>query len=269
MISFLQQEPLNFLWIALLGGICMAVVMAPIGTLLIWRRQSFYGDSLAHGAVLGVACAQWMNVPPEIGVITSSILMGVGATFFQRKSYFTNDALLSLLSYGSLALGLILFKTLGKMTTSVESLLFGDLLLLTKRDLLFLFLGGSSVLLIIKLLWDSLLQIAINPALAHVQGIHINRVDYCFRILIGIVIAVTFRYSGTLLLASLLILPPLIARPFSKSPESMVLKAAGIGTFCILGGIGMSWITAWPTTPSIVLLAFLLFLLTTFLAKKK
>lgn len=251
-----------FLIPALLGGCGLATIMAPIGTVLIWRRQSFYADVLAHGAVLGVGLAYWLQLPAEIGVILSSIFIGTAATFFQRRTYFTNDAVLNVLSYSSLASGLVLLKFFGQSVNRVDTLLFGDLLLLTPQDLAFIGLGALCVLGGLKILWKPLLQIAISPDLAHVQGISITRIDYGFRLLISIVIAIAFRYSGTLLLAALLILPALTARPWAKSPESMVIIAMGLGTLAIIGGLILSILTDWPTTPSIIIIAFGLFAFT-------
>ena len=147
---------------ALLAGIGIALVTGPIGCFIIWRRMSFFGDTLSHSALLGVTLAVFFDINIGFSVFVISSVIAIMLLKLQKTTKLPGDALLGLLAHSSLAVGLVVIGFLSSIRFDVMGLLFGDILAVNQNDLLLIWIGGALILLILKLIWKPLFATTVN-----------------------------------------------------------------------------------------------------------
>lgn len=251
----------DFLVRAFLGGCGVAVVAGPLGSFVIWRRMVFFGDTLAHAALLGVVLGTLLGVAPELGVLAVGAAVAVLLVVWQRRRRLAGDTLLGILSHGALALGLVAIAIVEGPRIDLMSVLFGDILAVTAGDLAWLYGGGAAVAAVLALLWRPMLSVAVDEELASVEGVPVAAVSLAFMLLLAVVVGLAMKVVGILLVSALLIIPPAAARSLSASPEGMAGLAAVAGCAAVAAGLWGSVVFDAPGGPSIVVAALLLFLL--------
>ncbi|WP_299182227.1 zinc ABC transporter permease subunit ZnuB [uncultured Neptuniibacter sp.] len=250
----------DFLLFALLGGLGVATVAGPLGSFIVWRRMAYFGDTLAHSALLGITVGFMLDINLNLAVVFCCVALALLLVTMQRQRMVATDTLLGIMAHSALSLGLVAVALL-EIRVDLLSYLFGDLLAVGDEDLLWIYGGGALVLLLLKLLWQPLLAITINEELAHVEGVNVPLTRLILMLLIAVVIAIAMKIVGLLLITSLLIIPAAAARRFARTPEQMAIGAALIGYGAVTGGLGMSWYLDTPAGPSVVVIALALFLL--------
>jgi zinc transport system permease protein len=250
----------DFLWMAILAGMGIAIVAGPLGSFVVWRRMAYFGDTLAHSALLGVALGLLTQLPINISVIVVCIAMAGLLVFLQQQKLIATDTLLGILAHSSLALGLVVVSLLPNVRLDLMAYLFGDLLAVTKTDLIWIYSSIVFVLVLLTRYWNSLLAITIDEELARVEGINTQQAKLVLMIIMALIIATAMKIVGVLLITSLMIIPAASARRFSDTPEMMAVLASVLG--CISVGLGLFASMMWdtPAGPSIVLSSGLLFL---------
>lgn len=251
----------DFLWRALLGGLGVALVAGPLGCFVVWRRMSYFGDTLAHSALLGVALGTLFQLDLNLGIAAVCIGISLILTLLARQRSLATDTLLGILSHSTLAIGLVTISFLGRVQVDLNGYLFGDLLAISRGDLAWIAGGAVLVLTVLWRCWNALLMATIHEELAKVEGLPVERLRLLLMVMFSLVIAVSMKIVGVLLITALLIIPAATARPFSGSPERMAILAAGLGIASVFAGLWMSWITDAPAGPAVVVSAFILFLL--------
>ena len=259
----------DFLVRALIGGIGVALIAGPFGAFVVWRRLAYFGDTLAHSALLGVALGFLLHINLTIGVIVVCQLLALLLFLGQRQRLLASDTLLGIFSHGSLSLGLVALAFMPGVRIDLMAYLFGDILAIGKTDILWIYLGGGVALASLLWLWRPLLAITIHEDLARVEGIPVQRINGLFLALMALTVAVMMKVVGLLLVTSLLIIPAATARRFAGSPEMMALFACAFGCLAVVGGLGASYQWDTPTGPSIVVIACLVFLVSALLPGKR
>lgn len=249
---------------ALLAGIGVALVAGPLGCFVVWRRLSYFGDTLSHSALLGVAVALLFQVNLMLAVFAVCALVSISLLLLQRRADLPSDALLGLLSHSALAMGLVVLALMTWVRVDLMSFLFGDILSVSKSDLVIIFAGGGVVLAILIAIWRPLFASTVSDELAAAEGMQPDRANLIFMLLTAAVVAIAMKIVGVLLITALLIIPTAAARRFATGPEQMALLAALIGMVAVVCGLfgSLQWDT--PSGPSIVVAAFVLFMLTFF-----
>lgn len=255
----------DFLWRALLGGVGVALVAGPLGSFIVWRRMAYFGDTLAHSGLLGVAIAIAFEINPSIGILSICVLLALALVVLQRQRSLATDTLLGILSHTALSLGLVALALLETVRIDLVSYLFGDILAITYPDIVWIWAGGSVVLLALIALWRPLLAITVHEDLAQIEGVPVFAVRFIFMLLIAIVIALAMKIVGILLITSLLIIPAATARRIARNPETMAISASLIGSVAVMLGLVASFYWDTPAGPSIVVAAALLFTVGTLL----
>ncbi|MCC7516925.1 MAG: metal ABC transporter permease [Pseudomonadales bacterium] len=253
---------IEFLLLPLLAGIGTALLTGPLGCFVVWQRMAYFGESLAHSALLGVALGLWLHLPITFSVLGAGMLLALLLVGMQKSSRFSSDTLLGILSHTLLAAGLVLLAALPNLRVNMDALLFGDLLAVTKHDLLWL---GALLLVLVGLLWrcwQPLIAVTVHEELAQAEGINIARMRTILMLMMALVVAVAMKVVGVLLMTALLVMPAATARRFAQSPEQMAIGASFAGIVAVIGGAMLSWFTNSPIGPSIVLVAGSLFLFT-------
>lgn len=246
---------------ALVAGIGVALVAGPLGCFIVWRRLAYFGDTLSHAALLGVALAFLFEVNITLAVFAVSVLVSLALLLLQRRASLSSDALLGLLAHSSLALGLMALAFMSWVRIDLMGFLFGDILAVSTLDILAIYAGGALVLVVLTLIWTPLFAATISRELAEAEGLRPDRANLVFMILLATVIAISMKIVGVLLITAMLIIPAATARRLSTGPEQMAVLAALIGVVAVIGGLfgSLEWDT--PSGPSIVVAALALFLL--------
>jgi zinc transport system permease protein len=252
----------DFLLRALLAGLIMVVIAAPMGCLMVWQRLAFLSDTLGHAAVMGVGLGLMLQIEPLFGVLAVVLVIVFSLS---RVSHFNNalsETTLAIISHTGLAGGIILVGLLPGPTVNLEAILFGDLLATTRGDLLNLLF--TTVLLLILLLryWRAFVAVSVSREIAQAEGVEVRRVQALMYVMIALLVAVMMKVMGVLLIAAMLVIPTSSARLFSRSPEQMVVISGLYGLAALGGGITGSFQFDWQTGPAIVISATLLLLLT-------
>ena len=250
-----------FVWRALAAGLGVALVAAPLGCFVVWRRMAYFGDTLSHAALLGVALGVVLGVKPMLGVLLASLATGFVLVALQRASEFAVDTVLGILAHATLALGVVVLSFFEHVRVDLFAYLFGDILAVRWADLAWIFAGGAVVLGALAAAWRPLLAVTVHADLAHVEGVPVTLVRLGFVLLLAIVVAVAMRIVGILRITSLLVIPPATARRFARTPATMAVFAAGAAALAVLGGLGGSLLWDTPAGPSMVVAGALLFLL--------
>ena len=250
----------EFLWLAIAAGIFVALIAAPLGTLVVWQRMAYFGDTLAHAALLGTALGLLLHVNIWLAVFGVAIVVGFVLAALQRRTQVSTDSLLGIIAHGSLALGLVVFS-FSPTRVDLNSYLFGDLLAVTRGDLLLIAVLGALIAVALRIYWDKLLAVTVQAELAAVEGLAVDRLRLLQLLLLALLVAVAMKVVGALLVTALLIIPANCARPWSRTPEHMAALAALFGGGSVLLGIGLSFWLDTPTGASVVLCSALLFAL--------
>lgn len=250
----------DFLLRAMLAGFGVALVAGPFGAFVVWRRLAYFGDTLAHSALLGVAVGFLLHLNLTLGIVAVCQILALLLFFGQKQRQLASDTLLGILAHGALSLGLVALAFMEDVRIDLMAYLFGDILAITTLDLGWIFGGGTLALGGLLLIWKPLLAITIHEDLAQVEGIAVDRINWFFLGLIALSVALMMKVVGMLLVTALLIIPAATARRFAPGPEWMALLASLIGCAAVGGGLYGSYLWDTPTGPSIVVSACLLFL---------
>ena len=245
---------------AIFGGIGVAVVAGPLGCFVIWRRLAYFGDTLSHSALLGVALALLLELNITFTVFCISVVVAMLLMLLQRRASLSSDALLGLLAHSALAVGLVVLAFMTWVRVDLMGFLFGDILAITRADLMMIWCGGVAVLLALIKIWRPLFAATVSYELATAEGTRPDFANIVFTVLLAAVIAVSMKIVGVLLITALLIIPAAAARRFSKSPEQMALIAIIIGVFSVWLGLSGSLEFDTPAGPSIVVAALSFFI---------
>ncbi|MFZ5789875.1 MAG: iron chelate uptake ABC transporter family permease subunit [Pseudomonadota bacterium] len=249
----------DFLLRALLGGIGVALVAGPLGCFVVWRRMAFFGDALAHAALLGVALGFLLGIDLELGVLATSLVFAGLLVRLQRQRLVASDTLLAILSYGALSAGLVAIAFMPAMQIDLLSYLFGDILAVGRTDLVWIWGGGLAALAGLLLIWRPLLAITLNEELAAAEGVPVERVRLAVMLLVALLVGIAMKIVGILLITALMILPAAAVRPFSRTPEQMAALSSLLGVLSVVGGLGLSLELDAPAGPSVVLVACVFF----------
>ena len=246
---------------ALIAGIGIAVMAGPLGCFVIWRRMAYFGDTMAHSALLGVALSLLLELNLMLSVFIVAAVVSVLLLFLQRRGALSTDALLGILSHSALAIGLVLVAFMTWVRIDLIAFLFGDILAVTRTDIALIWGGGVLVLAALVWLWRPLVASTVSEDVAEAEGMKPAQTRLLFMLLMALVIAIAMKIVGIMLITALLIIPAATARRFSASPELMAVLASLIGALAVIGGLFGSLSYDTPSGPSIVVAALLLFIL--------
>ncbi len=259
----------DFLIRALVAGIGIALVAGPLGCFVVWRRLSFFGDTLAHSALLGVLLSISFEINISITIFVVSSLVALLLLRLEKTTYLAGDSLLGLISHSSLAIGLLILGFLSFIRFDIMGILFGDILSVNTNDLLVIWIGGALILFVLWFIWKPLFASTVNYDLAEAEGMKPERVNTIFTILLAALIAISIKMVGILLITGLLIIPTAMARNLSNNPRQMVILSIVGGLLSVFIGLYASFEINTSSGPSIVSVALILFILSLTRIEKK
>jgi len=254
----------EFLQNALLAGFALALVAGPLGSFVVWRRLAYFGDTLSHAALLGIALGFLLDIAPTFAVTATCLLLAVLLLVLQQRQKLAADTVLGILAPSTLSLGLVVLSFMRDVQVNIEGYLFGDLLAVSRVPIA---AGCALVLLLLILLWRPLLRVTLHEELAEVEGLPVTALRLVLILMLALVIALAMKIVGMLLITSLLLIPAATARRHAQNPLQMAARASLFGLIAVALGITLSWFADTPAGPSIVLSAAGLFLLSLLLPR--
>lgn len=249
----------DFIVYAALCGAGVALVAGPLGAFMVWRRLAYFGDTLAHAALMGAALGLMLDVQPLLAVLVSSLLLASLLVALQSQKQLASDTVLGILSHSTLALGLVCASLVAEQRIDLWAILFGDLLTVSVTDIAVVYGVAAIVLLVLWQCWRGLLFATLDENLARVEGLATGKLRLLLMSLIALVVALAMKVVGVLLITALLIIPAATSRRLSSSPEAMAIGASVIGVLAVFLGLASSFIWDIPTGPAIVLAASTMF----------
>ena len=258
----------DFIYRAIVASIGVSIIAGSLGCFVIWKRLSYFSDSISHSALLGVALGLVTGLGINLGLVIVGGLFATLIVVLQQKDFWSNDAVLGIFSHVSLALGIVVLGIVGNQNTDYFAYLFGDILSITLKDIYWIFWVVIIVISILVTNWKKLLLLTLNEELAKAEGINKLYYDLLFMFLIALAVSVSVQIVGVLLITSLLIIPPAIARVFSNSPIVMIFSSIIVSICSVLVGLYLSIDFDLATGPTIVITLGVLFFIAQFLPKK-
>jgi zinc transport system permease protein len=243
-----------FLLRALVAGLGLAIVAAPLGCFVVWQRMAYFGETVAQASLLGVALGLAVQLDVTLGALTAAVAMAFALIWLGRQQVVALDSVLGLLHHAALAAGVIAASLISGPPIDLMGFLFGDVFAVTPTDVFWILAGGCVVLAVVVWLWQPLLRLSVHEDLAAAEGIHRRRVRTIFTVLLAVTIAVAMKIVGILLVMAFLVVPAVAARPLATTPERMVALTALIAAASVLAGLALSANLDVPGGPAIVIL---------------
>lgn len=252
---------------SLLAGLCLSCLTGPLGTFVVWRRMSYFGDTLSHAALLGVAFGFLFDINLFYAIVLVTLILAIGLLWLESQKQLPVDTLLGILAHSALSLGLVVISLMNSIRIDLMGYLFGDLLSITMFDVYQILICVVTIGILLIWRWNQFLFITVSEELAFSHGINVPLTKFMLTILLALTIGIAMKFVGALIITALLIIPAATAKYYAKNPESMAFFAILIGMLSILGGILFSLIYDTPTGPSVVLSNTCLFFISLFISK--
>ncbi|WP_008314731.1 metal ABC transporter permease [Leptolyngbya sp. PCC 6406] len=265
----LELLQLPFMQRALMGGVLTGLMGGMLGSLTILRQLSFFSDALGHSALLGISLGLLVGMNPSTVLLPFAVFFALVVNYFLERTNLWTDALLNIIYSSSLALGVITLSFVGRYKGGINNILFGDILAVRQGDLLL-----SSGLLVICVVFLGLtlrsqLLLTLNESLAIARGVAVPTHRAMFIVLLSLVVGVSIKAIGVLLVSAFVVIPACAARLLSQHFTHYVLLSTALGAVSALGGILLSAAFDLPSGPSIVVVQLGFFLLAAGLPRAK
>jgi ABC-type Mn2+/Zn2+ transport system permease subunit len=256
----------------MLRALAAAALLAPacafLGVFVTARKMSFFSDTIAHGALAGVALGVWLGIAElTVPMILFSLLVAAALVWIQENTELMTDTIMALLLSGSVAVGIIVLSMLRGSQSQIHAYLFGDILAVGPRDVFF---AGVLFLSVFAGTFWKLSEISLLAAheeLAWVCGVPVRLLNYLFIVALTVTVALSIRLLGIVLVTALIVVPPATARNISRNLRQQIILSIAAG---LLSGICGIVVSAWldvPCGPAIVLVSITGFVLTLALGK--
>ena len=257
-----------FLQRALLAGMLSGAIGGLLGSFAVLRQLSFFSDALGHSALLGIALGVSLGLDPTLVLIPFAVLFALGVNQLARRSRLPGDALLNIIYSSSLALAVVVLSRLPGWKGGLQQLLFGDILGVTGRDLLLLSALLVVTAVILLLTGRRQVLLTIDESLALSRGVASEAQRLLFVILLAVVVALSIKAVGVLLISAFVVIPACASRLISGNFRLYLLLSALFGAGCAVIGLLVSAAADLPSGPSVVIVQLGVFLLALLLAPR-
>lgn len=258
----------DFILRAVLAAIGISIIAGSLGCFVIWKRMSYFSESVSHSALLGVSLGLASGLGIHFGLVIVGVIFAILIVILQRRQFLSNDAILGIFSHIALSLGIVVLSFISGANTDYFSLLFGDILSITNADIIWVYVTLMVLGSLLIIFWQRLLLLTLSEELAVAQGLNRDFYQLLFMLMIALAVSVSVQIVGVLLITSLLIIPPAVARVFANTPSGMVFQSVIVSMVAV--GIGLSASMAYDlaTGPAIVIALGGLFVLSQLVYKR-
>jgi zinc transport system permease protein len=252
---------------AIIGGLIVALVSGLLGIFVVLRKSSFFGDSIAHSSLTGVAVGLLLHIDPLITAAIVGVLTAVSLPWLEKKTKLPIDNLLGFLLPFSLGLAVIVLSFLPGYQPELLSFLFGSILSVSWSGILLMVVLSAIVLVTLLSWWPKFVAVTFDEDYARIRGMNTLFISTVLNIMLALTVVAGIKLVGIVLVNALLIIPVLVARVFARSLTQMVFLAPVISVACVIIGLGISVTMNLPTGPAIAVFAGLLFIISFFFQK--
>jgi zinc/manganese transport system permease protein len=260
---------LPFMQRALIGGILTGLMGGMLGSFTIMRQLSFFSDALGHSALLGISIGLLIGINPSVVLLPFAVCFALGVTYLLERTRLWTDALLNIIYSSSLAIAVIVLNFVGQYKGGLNNLLFGDILAVQELDLVL-----SSLLLIVCTVFIGLtlrtqMLLTLHEPLAIARGISVSAQRTAFIVLLSLVVGISIKAIGVLLVSAFVVIPACAARLLSRTFTNYIFLSAGLGALSAVIGMVVSAAFNLPSGPSIVATQLAIFLITILIPQTK
>jgi manganese/iron transport system permease protein len=248
-----------FMQRAFVAAIAVGLLCSVMGTYVVLRKLSFIGDGIAHASFAGIVIAYIRGLDYYVGAAIVAVVTALGIGFVHRKGNISLDTTIGVLFTGAFALGVFLMSQLKNYAVDLQSFLFGDILSVGTKDLLFIGVLSTLIALTVIVLFRGLLYTTFDPVVAQASGLHVETIEYVLLVMLALTIIVALQSVGIILVAALLVTPAAAAYQLTNRFGPMMLLAAVLGITSTVGGLYLSYFLRSSSGATIVLLATVLF----------
>ncbi len=249
-----------FMQRAMIGGVLTGLMGGMLGSITILRQLAFFSDTLGHSALLGISIGFLLGLNPSVVLLPFAVVFALGVTYLLEKTRLWTDALLNIVYSASLSIAVIVLSYVGQYKGNLNNLLFGDILAIRHTDLVI-----SGLLLVVSALFITLtlrtqILITLNENLAVAQGVSVFAHRMAFITLLSLVVGLSIKAIGVLLVSAFVVIPACAARLISRSFTTHILLSTLIGAVSAVLGMLLSALLNLPSGPSIVVMQLTIFL---------
>lgn len=258
----------KFMVNALVAVVLIAPLMGILGTMAVNNKMAFFSDALGHSAFTGIALGVLLGIKNElISLVAFGVFVALVITRVKNKGNTSADTVISVFSSASVALGLLVLSYGGSFS-KYSAYLVGDILSITGKEILCLLITLVAVVVIWVLIYNKLLVISVNPELAASRGIKTSVYENVFVVVVAIVVMISIKWVGILLINSLLILPAAAARNVARNSRQYLAVSVMFSLASSVGGLLISFYADTSAGATIVTVSAIIFFVTYLLRKK-
>lgn len=258
----------TFMLKAFLAGTMIAAIASSLGMFVVVKRFSMLSDALAHISLLGVAIGFLTALSPSYSSLVFTLVASWIIEYLRQHNKLYSDSILSIFLSGSLALAIIIVSASSSFNTSLFDYLFGSIVAIDDDDLVIITLLGFVCATTLYVNFQRFLYIAFDEESAKASGIHTTFLNYLLISLVSVVISVSIKIVGALLIGAMMVIPAIIAMQMSKNFMSSVLYAIIISIIAVIAGLFISYYASLPSGATIVVLLLILFSLSLVVKKR-
>lgn len=255
-------EMLNypFMQRAFVAGLIIAVLAAVSGSFIVLRRYSLLSETLAHVSLVGVSIGLLVGSNPLWMAIIASLVASWMIEYLRSVHHLYSDSILAIFLSGSLALAIIIVSLAGSFNASLFSYLFGSILSVTNEDLIIMAIAGSVGMALLLLFFKELYFIAFDEEVARASGIRVAVLNFMLVSVIAVIIALSIRVVGTLLIGALMVIPPVAAIRFGMGFFKTMFLSIAIALISVIIGLSASFFFSLPSGAAVVMCLLLFFI---------
>ncbi|MBN1915901.1 metal ABC transporter permease [Candidatus Dojkabacteria bacterium] len=259
-IDIVEILKLEFMQRAIIGGFVVAMITAMIGVFVTLRKEAFIGDGISHASLAGIALGFFISVAPFWMAVAVAVFMAVGITFLQKRSTLSSDSIIGVFFTLLFALGIVIFNLTPGYRPEISTYLFGSILSITWADIFYAFGVAFLVILSFALFYRQFLYTTLDSEAAYLRNVKVRLMNYLIRILTAIVIVVSIKVVGVILVSALLIIPASAVKLIAKNFGQMIPLTVTFSIFGTMIGLFMSYILNLPSGATIVLVFGIIFM---------
>ena len=244
-----------FMQKGIIAGSAIAIICSLMGTFLVLRRYSLFGDALSHMAFGGISLGLFSGIYPLWTAYAVSILGALGMTKLRKSTKISGDAAIAVLLVSGFGTGVLLISATGGFSVDLFSFLFGSILLISNEDTILILGISTGVVASLVLLRKQLLHFTFDEEQARVSGLNVDRLNYVFVIIAGITVITSMRLVGILLISALIVLPNITSMLLGKSFKQTVIASILISVFSVVLGIVLSYYLDLAPSGTIVMIS--------------
>ena len=251
----LEALSYGFMQKALIAGIAVGLICSFMGTFLVLRRYSLFGDGIAHVAFGGISVGLFLGVFPLWTAFIVSIFGGLGLQKLRQSTKISGDSAVAVVLVTGLAIGVILVSSSGGFSVDLFSFLFGSILLISQEDTIMILALSAGIIATLTILQKQFLHLTFNEEQAKLSGMRTTLLNYAFVVLASITVVTSMRLVGILLISALIVIPNITAMQFGKGFKKTVFISMSISVISVVSGILVSYFLNVAPSGTIVVIA--------------